>query len=179
MTLLSKHEKRDSRRLPKSANLSESLILSLFLYFFTCFVTEDILSPHGSRQWLECPQYTETNHMPVYGGINQVYAVTAGATVPAAFAGVQRGTNSPILVGNGKPVPRWWLVAAPTMDEQVYCQLKTASFMPFKSSTPYAKPFLTNSSGRYSSYLSNRGSSLGYTSSMGSMGFWISSCTTR
>ena len=92
---------------------------------------------------------------------------------------VQRGTNSPILVGNGKLVPRWWLVAAPTMDEQAYCQLKTASFMPFKSSTPYAKPFLTNSSGRYSSYLSNRGSSLGYTSSMGSMGFWISSCTTR
>ena len=28
--------------------------------------------------------------MPVYGGINQVYAVTAGATVPAAFAGVHR-----------------------------------------------------------------------------------------
>ena len=46
MTLLSKHEKRDPRRLPKSANLSESLILSLFLYFFTCFVTVDISSPH-------------------------------------------------------------------------------------------------------------------------------------
>ena len=28
--------------------------------------------------------------MPVYGGTNQVYAVTAGATVPAAFAGVHR-----------------------------------------------------------------------------------------
>ena len=26
----------------------------------------------------------------VYGGTNQVYAVTAGATVPAAFAGVHR-----------------------------------------------------------------------------------------
>lgn len=44
MTLLSKHEKRDPRRLPKSANLSESLILSLFLYFFTCSVTVDIPS---------------------------------------------------------------------------------------------------------------------------------------
>ena len=44
----------------------------------------------GPRQWLECPQYTGTNHMPVYGGTNQVYAVTAGATVPAAFAGVHR-----------------------------------------------------------------------------------------
>ena len=55
MTLLSKHEKRDSKRLPNAANLSKSLILSLFLYFFTCFVTEDIPSPHGSRQWLECP----------------------------------------------------------------------------------------------------------------------------
>ena len=28
--------------------------------------------------------------MPVYGGTNQVYAVTAGVTVPAAFAGVHR-----------------------------------------------------------------------------------------
>ena len=28
--------------------------------------------------------------MPVYGGTNQVYAVTAGTTVPAAFAGVHR-----------------------------------------------------------------------------------------
>ena len=44
MTLLSKHEKRNPRRLPKSANLSESLILSLFLYFFTCSVTVDRLS---------------------------------------------------------------------------------------------------------------------------------------
>ena len=40
-------KKRDSWRLPKSANLSESLILRLFLYVFTCFVTEDIQSPHG------------------------------------------------------------------------------------------------------------------------------------
>ena len=47
-------------------------------------------SPHGSRQYRECPQYMGTNHMPVYGGTNQVYAVTAGATVPAAFAGVHR-----------------------------------------------------------------------------------------
>lgn len=28
--------------------------------------------------------------MPVYGGTNQVYAVTAGATMPAAFAGIHR-----------------------------------------------------------------------------------------
>ena len=90
MTLLSKHEKRDSRRLPNAANLSKSLILSLFLYFIPCFVTEELPSPHGTRQWLECPQYTGTNHMPVYEGTNQVYAVTAGATVPAAFAGVHR-----------------------------------------------------------------------------------------
>ena len=68
MTLLSKHEKRDSRRLPVSANLSESLILSLFLYFFTCFVTVDIPSPHGSRQWLECRNNTETNLPPQYTG---------------------------------------------------------------------------------------------------------------
>ena len=74
MTLLSKHEKRDSNRLPNAANLSKSLILSLFLYFFTCFVTEDIPSPHGSRQWLECPQYTGTNHTSVYEGTYQVYA---------------------------------------------------------------------------------------------------------
>ena len=74
MTLLSKHEKRDSKRLPNAANLSKSLILSLFLYFFTCFVTEDIPSPHGSRQWLECPQYTGTNHTSVYEGTYQVYA---------------------------------------------------------------------------------------------------------
>ena len=53
-------------------------------------MTEDIQSPHGTRQWLECRQYTETNHMPVYEGTNQVYAVTAGSTVPAAFAGVHR-----------------------------------------------------------------------------------------
>ena len=50
-----KTRKRDSKRLPNAANLSKSLILSLFLYFFTCFVTEDIPSPHGSRQWFECP----------------------------------------------------------------------------------------------------------------------------
>ena len=57
MTLLSKHEKRDSKRLPNAANLSKSLILSLFLYFFTCFVTEDIPSPHGSSGYAECLCY--------------------------------------------------------------------------------------------------------------------------
>jgi transposase-like protein len=40
-------EEKDSGRLLMSANLSESLILSLFLYFFTCFVTEDIPSQHA------------------------------------------------------------------------------------------------------------------------------------
>ena len=48
-------------------------------------VTSILPSPHGSRQYRECPQYMGTNHMPVYGGTNQVNAVTAGATVPAAF----------------------------------------------------------------------------------------------
>lgn len=57
MTLLSKHEKRDSMRLPNPANLSESLILSLFLYFFTCFVTEDIPSLHVPT--------TQTCHTPM------------------------------------------------------------------------------------------------------------------
>ena len=69
MTLLSKHEKRDSGRLPIGANLSESLILCLFLFFFTCFVTEDIPSPHAARQWLECWQYTGTCQPPQYTGI--------------------------------------------------------------------------------------------------------------
>ena len=31
-------------------NYTKSLILSLFLYFFTCFVTEDIPSPHGRSE---------------------------------------------------------------------------------------------------------------------------------
>ena len=43
-----------------SANLSKSLILSLFLYFFTCSVTVDIPSPHGSRQCRECRNNTGT-----------------------------------------------------------------------------------------------------------------------
>ena len=73
MTLLSKHEKRDSRRLPKSANLSESLILCLFLFFFTCSVTEEQPSPHGTRQWLECPQCTGTYRIPVYEGTYQPF----------------------------------------------------------------------------------------------------------
>ena len=68
----------------------EMLYLRLFTLFTSVPLTAILLTPHGSRQWLECPQYTGTNHMPVYGGINQVYAVTAGATVPAAFAGVLR-----------------------------------------------------------------------------------------
>ena len=63
MTLLSKHEKRDSKRLPNAANLSKSLILSLFLYFFTCFVTEDRPSQHGYRQCLEYRQYRGTGHI--------------------------------------------------------------------------------------------------------------------
>ena len=40
-------------------------------------------------------------------------------------------------------------------------QPRTAARSPSRSRTPRAKPFLTSSSGRYSSYLSNRGSSLG------------------
>ena len=31
-------------------------------------------SPHGSRQWLECPQCMGINHMPVYGGRNRSYS---------------------------------------------------------------------------------------------------------
>ena len=61
-----------------------------FRYIILGCVTSIPPSPHGTRHWLKCPQYTGTNHMPVYGGTNQVYAVTAGATVPAAFAGVHR-----------------------------------------------------------------------------------------
>ena len=38
----------------------------------------------------ECPQCTGTNPMGMYEGTSQVYAVTAGSTVPAAFAGVHR-----------------------------------------------------------------------------------------
>ena len=53
-------------------------------------LTSILPSPHGSRQYRECPQFMGTNPMPVYGGTNQVYAVTAGATVPATFAGVHR-----------------------------------------------------------------------------------------
>ena len=68
ITLLSKDEKRDSKRLPNSANLSESLILSVFLYFIPCFVTEDIPSPHGLRRCRECPYNTGTNLPPQYTG---------------------------------------------------------------------------------------------------------------
>ena len=42
---------------------------------------------YGSKKAL---QSIASNHMPVYEGTNQVYAVTAGATEPAAFAGVHR-----------------------------------------------------------------------------------------
>ena len=45
--------------------------------------------------------------------------------------------------------------------------------------TPRANPFLISCSGRYSSYLSNTGTSWGYTRSRGSMSFSISSFTTR
>ena len=38
---------------------------------------------------------------------------------------------------------------------------KTVRFISWRSRTPSAKPFLTRASGRYSSYLSKRGSSLG------------------
>ena len=42
---------------------------------------------YGSKKAL---QSIASNHMPVYEGTNQVYAVTAGATVPATYAGVHR-----------------------------------------------------------------------------------------
>ena len=60
MTLLSKHEKRDPRRLPIGANLLESLILSLFLYYFTCSVTVDIPSPHASSGKINLPAALST-----------------------------------------------------------------------------------------------------------------------
>ena len=40
-------------------------------------------------------------------------------------------------------------------------QAATVCFISWRSRTPSAKPFLTRDSGRYSSYLSKRGSSLG------------------
>ena len=55
MTLLSKHEKRDSRRLPNAANLSESLYFWAFIELFTCFVTEDRPSPHVSSSGTNPP----------------------------------------------------------------------------------------------------------------------------
>ena len=82
---LSKQKEKGFRETAKYSNLSKSLYFWAFQNFFTCFVTEELRSQHATRQWLECPQYTGINHMPVYEGTNQVYAVTAGATVPAAW----------------------------------------------------------------------------------------------
>ena len=45
-------------------------------------LTSILPSRCGSRQWLECPQYTGTNHMPVYEGINQVYTEALGVLFP-------------------------------------------------------------------------------------------------
>ena len=57
---------------------------------FPIFLTKEQPSPHGSRQWLKCPQYMGINQTSMFEGTNQVYAVTAWSTVPAAFAGVHR-----------------------------------------------------------------------------------------
>ena len=78
------------RSLASNPNLRKSPEIRRFLALDFISLTSILPSPHGSRQYRECPQYMGTNHMPVYGGTNQVYAVTAGATVPAAFAGVHR-----------------------------------------------------------------------------------------
>ena len=61
-----------------------------FLTLIYLSLTSILPSPHGSRQWLKCPQYTGINQTGMFEGTNQVYAVTAGATVSAAFAGVHR-----------------------------------------------------------------------------------------
>ena len=45
-------------------------------------LTSILPSPHGSRQWLECPQYTGINHMPVYEGTYQVYTEALGVLFP-------------------------------------------------------------------------------------------------
>ena len=54
--------------------------------------------------------------MPVYGGTNQVYAVTAGATMPAAFAGVHRNHHfdtiqrlHPLNTGDAPPPSGYWI----------------------------------------------------------------------
>ena len=58
--------------------------------------------------------------MPVYEGTNQVYAVTAGATVPAAFAGVHRNHHfdtierlhplmHPLNTGDAPPPSGYWI----------------------------------------------------------------------
>ena len=92
--------------------------MGLFNQVFSLLISRQP-SPHGTRQWLECPQYTGINHMPVYGGTNQVYAVTAGATMPAAFAGVHRNHHfdtiqrlhplmHPLNTGNAPPPSGHW-----------------------------------------------------------------------
>ena len=61
-----------------------------------------------------------TNHMPVDGGTNQVYAVTVWATVPAAFAGVHRNHHfdtiqrlhplmHPLNTGDAPPPSGHWI----------------------------------------------------------------------
>lgn len=49
---------------------------------FYCFISQenlifvcsgDIPSPHGARQWLECPQYPGTYRISVYGGTYQPF----------------------------------------------------------------------------------------------------------
>lgn len=39
------------------------------------YVAEESGCQLGTRQWLECPQCTETNHMLVYEGTNQLYHI--------------------------------------------------------------------------------------------------------
>ena len=58
MTLLSKHEKRDSRRLPNAANLSESLYFWAFLELFYLFRD----SKTTVSTWLETVARMSTVH---------------------------------------------------------------------------------------------------------------------
>ena len=50
---------------------------------FTCYVTEEPPSPHGSRQCLEYRQYRGTGHIPVYEGTYQ-----AGSFKPRTSASI-------------------------------------------------------------------------------------------
>ena len=91
MTLLSKHEKRDSRRQPNAANLSESLYFWAFLELFYLFRD----SKTTVSTWLETVARMSTVHgnksyAGVWGNKSAFHVVTAGLVVPAAFAGVHR-----------------------------------------------------------------------------------------